>query len=766
MTVIHFISIVMVTIGTGLMIWAISSSLQLHRQVPVELNRRWVLLTGLMVFFHFGYLGFIVILITGFSFPLELWSAAIMLAGACFVLLFVKLGEVTILKTKESGVESGEINQKLLAVNLALHDENREKERIGEELRSSKAHLENIFNSSIPLCITSFDHLVTEANDAYCEIFGRLPESAETRCYDSRPGPSCNTPRCPMARIAGGDTEVTCESVKVEVDGSRHHFLVTARPFIDYDGQVTGIIESFQDITGLKEAEKALAQEKDRLYVTLKSIIDGVIATDKEGRVVVSNEAARKMTGWSEEEIAGRKIGEVLSLRDSGTNKMIDDPAGKILQGEKPEIILNHCVLMAKDGWEKDVSFRVSPMTSGEQGIEGAVLVFQDISGKIKIEKEMARVQRLESIGLLAGGIAHDFNNILTAIMNNLSLAAMTPDLDEKLAKRIESTEQAVMKAKSLTGQLLTFAKGGAPIKKVLQVGGMLRDAVEFALHGSNVGCEFAIGDDLWPAEYDIGQMQQVVSNLVINADQAMEAGGVLKVTAENHLAAENSEGFPVQGRYLKIVFQDEGCGIAEENLPLLFDPYYTTKATGSGLGLAMVYSIVTRHGGQLLVDSKVGQGTVFTLFLPASEGTPEEGDFADSAGKEKREGGGGAGRRVLVMDDDAEILALLKEFLEEEGFEAVCVDDGAAAVQEYGKAFAAGNRFACVVMDLTVPGGLGGKDAFAMIRKLDPEVTGLVSSGYSNDPVMADFEKFGFAGMVIKPYKGRELVDKIYQVI
>jgi nitrogen-specific signal transduction histidine kinase/CheY-like chemotaxis protein len=382
-----------------------------------------------------------------------------------------------------------------------------------------------------------------------------------------------------------------------------------------------------------------------------------------------------------------------------------------------------------------------------------------DATAKRKLEEEMVKVQKLESLGVLAGGIAHDFNNILTAILGNIAVARMQGKLPEKAEKRLAEAEKACINAQGLTQQLLTFSKGGTPIKKTARVADLIQDSCPFALRGSNVRCEFRLADDLRTVEIDEGQIGQVVNNLVLNAVHAMPQGGVIQVEAEN-VQVTTANGLPLkQGPYVKIAFRDHGVGIPQTILPRIFDPYFTTKHKGSGLGLATSYSIVKNHDGLITVESEPGVETVFHVFLPASRNECEiPSNDQDNLIK-------GAGR-VLLMDDEESIRDLAAELLHALGYEVQTAEDGSGAIACYEEAMATGRPFDVVILDLTVPGRMGGAEAIDKLLQIDPDIKAVVSSGYSNDPIMANYEKFGFSGVVAKPYTPKELNDTVIRVM
>ena len=386
-------------------------------------------------------------------------------------------------------------------------------------------------------------------------------------------------------------------------------------------------------------------------------------------------------------------------------------------------------------------------------------MVLHDITETDRLLEELQRLKKLESVGRLAGGIAHDFNNVLTAIVGNIGLAKMCTAPEDESYPMLEDAEKASLRAKELTQQLLTFSRGGSPIKEPISAGEVVRDSANFSLTGSKVKCQFSLPDDLWPVDADAAQIGQVVQNLVINADQAMPEGGFVRVAAENMVLAAEA-GLPLEpGRYVCISVADRGMGIQPEHLPRVFEPYFTTKKGGSGLGMATAHSIVRRHGGHITVDSELGVGTTFRVYLPASEKGPPPREAA--AGNLPAGGG-----RVLVMDDEEMVRDVCSSMLASLGYEVELARDGAEAVEAYRRARSEGRPFDAVVMDLTIPGGMGGKEAIGELLKVDPKVKAIVSSGYSNDPVMAEFGEHGFSGVVAKPYRIEELGEALRRTI
>jgi PAS domain S-box-containing protein len=522
-------------------------------------------------------------------------------------------------------------------------------------------------------------------------------------------------------------------------------------PLWSREGKIRGGMGIVEEISERKMAEEELAAEKERLAVTLRSIGDGVITTDMEGRVVLLNQAAESQTGWSQEEARGRSLQEVFFIVDEKTRDRCLNPVDKVLLSGRTEILAAPTVLINRDGRERIIADSGAPIRDSNGKMIGVVLVFRDITNEQRLADELLNYEKLKSIGVLAGGIAHDFNNILTGIMGNISLAKMFAQDAEKVRKRLDEAEKASYLARELTQQLLTFSRGGAPVKTTASMAEYVQEAVNFALRGSKLKAEFLIPADIWPVDFDQGQFQQVIHNLVINADQAMPEGGVLQVGMDNRTVTAG-EGISLpEGRYVRIWFADQGIGIPQEDLSRVFDPFFTTKPGASGLGLSTVYSIIKRHDGLMTADSPPGKGATFCLTLPASGKTPPVQEEAASSWVK------GQGR-ILVMDDEPIVREVLGEMLARLGFEVQYAQDGAEAVKIYRVAKKIDQPFDLLIMDLTVAGGMGGLEALQKLLEFDPEVRAIASSGYSSDPVMSEFQAYGFKGVMAKPYTLEEL--------
>ncbi len=397
-----------------------------------------------------------------------------------------------------------------------------------------------------------------------------------------------------------------------------------------------------------------------------------------------------------------------------------------------------------------------SPITD-DHGNPSAVVVVQDVTARKLAEQHLLRAAKLESLGVLAGGIAHDFNNVLAVVLGTLSLAARQPDAGPATRALLAEAEQAADRARGLAKQLVTFAKGGTPVKRVASIAPVVREAAHFCARAvsASVGFDVELPDDLWLVDIDAAQMNQVFHNLLLNAAQAMPGGGRVRVAADNAVLGSVSSVPLPPGRYVRVRVIDEGMGVDPKHIDRLFDPYFTTKSSGTGLGLATAHSIVNRHGGHITVESALGRGATFLVFLPASQAPIPASSEEPAPPATTR-------LRVLLMDDDEAVRRMSRRVLESQGFEVVDCADGAVAAVEYDQARAAGRPFQAVVLDLVVRGGVGGVEALARLRAIDPAVKAIVVSGYSDDPVMADCARFGFAGAVPKPFTAEEIGDAI----
>jgi nitrogen-specific signal transduction histidine kinase/CheY-like chemotaxis protein len=428
----------------------------------------------------------------------------------------------------------------------------------------------------------------------------------------------------------------------------------------------------------------------------------------------------------------------------------------------RDEKALSTLPCLKKDG--TIIYMDIKTTTATFNGKKCSIGFFTDVTERKKIEEERQKAAKLDSIGTLAGGIAHDFINLLTGILGNIQLAdGYLLQNRADLAKGVlAEAEYASQRAKDLTQQLLTFSRGGAPVKKAVLIDKLIKESVTFTLRGSNVKPVFALPDNLWALEADEGQLNQVISNIVINADQAMPNGGIIRISARN-IATGARQTLPLpEGKYVEIAIEDHGTGIPRSHFDKLFDPYFTTKHKGSGLGLATTYSIIKNHGGTITFESELGVGTTFHVYLPAAkEKVKKEKEIAAATPPLPRTQG-----RILVMDDENVVRMVLDRMLTGAGYEVELTKEGTEAVQKYAEAKESGKPFDAVILDLTVPGGMGGKQAMAELLEIDPGVNAIVSSGYANDPVMAEFKNYGFRGVVVKPYDAQQMQKTLHGIL
>ncbi|MDO8142469.1 MAG: response regulator [Candidatus Brocadiales bacterium] len=502
------------------------------------------------------------------------------------------------------------------------------------------------------------------------------------------------------------------------------------------------------------ERTKQLRASEANFRALADNASDGiVINVGSGGNVVYANRRIADMTGFAVEELLNTSIKDY-TAPDKFPN---DIKLYRQMMEGMPYLNQHETAIVHKNGNVIPVEITASKTLWHNQ--PAIIVIIRDITERRKREEGLIRTDKLESLSILAGGIAHDFNNLLAGIVGNISVARSLVNTEDKIYTLLADLEKASLKAKNLTLQLLTFAKGGAPIKQTASIAGFIRDSAAFALSGSNVKCDFSIAEDLWPVEVDAGQMTQVIHNLIINAKQAMHKGGTIKVSAENTAVnAENN--LPIkEGKYIKITIQDTGVGISEKHISKIFDPYFTTKEGGSGLGLATSYSIIKNHGGFIAVESTVGIGTTFTVHLPASQK-----EFMPKKDVEEQLIPGKG--RILVMDDEAFVRDVAGRMLTKLGYEVDFAKNGAEAIGLYKKSKDSGQPFDAVIIDLTIPGGMGGKETIQKLLEIDPDVKAIVSSGYSDDAIMSDYRKYKFSGVIAKPYRIEELSKTVYQVI
>ncbi len=626
-------------------------------------------------------------------------------------------------------------------------------EQSTDKLRETEVRYRTLFEQSPDgILIIDADGGIIEFNDTACLQLGYTREEFEKLdISDMDPDQSPEEIRDSIRR-ALREGKAAFEVRHRTKQGTIRHVQVIAQAMVLSDRTVLHTI--WRDITEHRQTEELLRESENFLHTIIETAPQCIKLVGSDGALLMMNRAGLTMIEVdSLDQVKGKSIYHLVSPEYLDVFR---DLCGSVFAGKGGALEFEMAGLK---GRRLFLETHAVPLKSERGEVIALLGITRDITEQKKMEAEILRTQKVESVGLLAGGIAHDFNNLLTAIIGNISLAKAFTDPAGKTYKRLAEAEKASFRARDLTQQLLTFSKGGTPIKKVVSLEEIVKDAAGFALRGSNVRSDIVVPPDLWPAEVDEGQISQVIHNLIINADQAMPQGGVARVVCRNVVAGYERGAALKEGKYVELTIEDGGIGIPKEHLAKIFDPYFTTKQKGSGLGLAAAYSIVRRHGGHIAVESRLGVGTAFHVYLPA----------ADSAAPEKveKEKGVISGRgRVLVMDDEEIVRKVTGAMLGTLGYEVEFAEHGEEAVAQVKAAIECGRPFDVLIIDLTIPGGMGGKEAISKLREMDPGVRAIVSSGYSNDPVMADYGSYGFKAVLTKPYEIHALGETVRKVM
>jgi len=632
-----------------------------------------------------------------------------------------------------------------------------ERKRMEEALKKSEEEIRTI-TDNVPALVSYVDSegYYRFVNKRYEEWFGVPKEEIFGKHYRQVLGEDASDKISDYINKALSGETVCFEELLPYMCGGTRWVSAQYIPDLGTGGEINGFFALVSDITERKKMEESLRESEKKFSKAFHSNPAAMmISSFPEGRIIDVNDAYARVMGCSREELIGYTVID---------KKIWTKPEGRseVMKTLKERGIIEDMAfgLRTKSGEIRDMLTSVCLIElEGEPYIISASV---DITERRQLEEERQRIERLESVGTLAGGIAHDFNNLLTGIMGNIGLARRSVEAGDrdKAATRLAEAEKASLRARDLTTQLLTFSRGGAPVKQVVSLAHLITDSATFALMGSNIRCDYSFPDNLWLAEIDESQVSQVINNLVRNAAEAMPEGGVLNVKARNVAIKATSRLPLVKGRYVELTVEDRGIGISKEHLDRIFEPYFTTKQKGSGLGLTTAYSIIKNHDGYIYAESELGIGTTFHVYLPASK----------KSFPVKNEGTVGThiigNGRILVMDDEDIIRQFLHQELTEVGYEVEVSSDGAQAVEKYGQAMESGQPFDAVILDLTVPGGMGGNQAIKKLLEINPNARVLVSSGYSTDPIMARFKKYGFKGVVAKPYKITELEEKLRNIL
>ena len=627
-----------------------------------------------------------------------------------------------------------------------------EQKRIEQALKEERDRLETITkNMNVSMAVISRDFKIIWANRVLKGLFRENIEGKE--CYKTFAGLKNICSDCGIKKVFDENLDsYTYESPTKNADGSVSWFQIIVTAMRDEKGEINSALELIIPITEFKMTQEALRKSEEEYRTLFELTLSPIIVLNSDGTILQINQAGVDMLGYDKaDELIGKPIVDICF--DKNQVAMLANE-----MRNKGYLKSSELDFIKKDGSIANtlISVRARYNENGEiTRYEG---FYSDITERRRTEQELMKIQKLESLGIFAGGIAHDLNNILTPILGNISLARIQKDYD-KIAERLLEAEKATLMARDLTQQLLTFSKGSAPIKRPTSISHILKDSVNFALRGTDVRPEISIPNDLWAVDIDEGQISQVITNIILNADQAMPDGGIIEIRAENVFINEDS--LPLKnGEYVKITIKDHGIGIPEKYLSKIFDPYWTTKKTGSGLGLATSYSIIRNHDGYIDVESQIGVGSTFYIYLPALSEMilteKEELVYEPIMGK----------GNILLMDNDDMVRELATKMLETAGYSVTKANDGGEAIRLYREAMESGHPYDVVILDLTVPGGMGGKEAMKFLLKIDPNIKAIASSGYSNDSIMSEYKKYGFTAVIAKPYKVRELSEIVSKVI
>ena len=622
---------------------------------------------------------------------------------------------------------------------------------INEKYGNSKN--EEIFKSVFehsPLAImaTNKDGIITVCNERAIKLFGARRDKLIGFSYKSIKNDSMRE----AIHSALGGEKTSFEGEYLTVTGNvLTQMSANFSPSFSDDASVSGIIGIFEDITARVRAENSLKELEERFRVAFHTSPDAININKMDGTYVEINEGFTDLTGYTKDDVIGK------SSRDI---KIWDIPEDRemLIEGLKKEGIIRNLEsrFRMKDGSCKTALLSANIIMLQE--IPHILSVTKDITKLRETEKahqelqlHVSHARKLDSIGVLAGGIAHDFNNLLTSILGNIDLA-LANLASEDIPRILDEAKRASLRARNLTQQLLTFSKGGHPIKNVSSIRDIIEDTDGFILRGSDVKCEYSIQEDLHNVAVDSGQISQVIQNLVINAKEAMANSGRIEISCQNYNNNDAKLLTLPRGDYVRISIKDHGAGIPGSHLENIFDPYFTTKQQGSGLGLALSYSIITRHEGRIFAESTPGEGSTFTFYLPAVH----EREQVEKKPNEIKKSN--ARYSVLVVDDDEVVRSVVKSMLDHLGHNSICVADGEEAIKKFKQAEDTGSPFDLTIMDLTMPGGMGGEEVAGKILAVNPGAKILVSSGYSNNPVMANYRNYGFSGTMAKPYQLEEL--------
>jgi len=660
------------------------------------------------------------------------------------------MGVMAALDTKPLADEDGaKALMRLFALRAALELQRKKAEDVQKK---SEAHLQAFLdNTAAQIYMKDADGRFFLVNRWFEKTFkqSRTDIIGKTD-YDFFPKHMAEKLRENDSRIVEANAPLAFEETVQMPDGELHTYLSKKFPISGMPGAICGIST---DITERKKIEEALRESDKRLREAQAIAHVGSWDWDIEKDTLYWSDEIYRIFGLEPQQF-GATYEAFLSSVHPDDREAVQISVKGAIENNRPYDMVHRVV--QPDGVERIVNEKAEITRDADGRPVRMAGTVQDVTEHKRLEAEILKAQKLDSIGVLAGGIAHDFNNLLLGILGNVSIAKTFVKPDDSVAGILESIEKAALRTKTLTRQLLTFSKGGEPVREPVSIEQIIRDSAELVLRGSEVVCDYSFEKGLWPIDADQGQISQAVNNILLNAAQAMPDGGRIKVEAVN-LNVDEGTPLPLSaGRYIKATIRDFGVGIPVKLLSKIFDPFFTTRKKASGLGLSVTYSIVKKHKGHIGVDSEVGGGTSFHLYLPASNAAVQENDNKLVKGR----------GRVLVMDDEELIREVSGEMLKLLGYEAVFAENGRQAIELFSRAVARGEPFDAVILDLTVPGGLGGKDTLQKLKEIAPGVKAIVSSGYSKDPIMSEYRSFGFCGVIAKPYRVAEFGRVVKGVI
>ncbi len=610
-----------------------------------------------------------------------------------------------------------------------------------KQLKINKLNaLFNTINDSIYVINSNYEIVLININElAY--LNKELSEVIGKKCYEVFANRNTICPFCGIEKVKINKNPIFYNNINLVEKEFRKE---CKRKYVNmafYPFEEDEFLIYIKDLTQIYNILNQIELEREKLYVTLHAIGDGVIVVNKNKKIILINEAAKKIL----------KLKTVPENIFSFFEELLDT-----VFIEKKQIDIKETNIEI-DGKIITIENSIAPILIKGK-LEGAVIVFRDITEKKKYQQEILKKEKLEAVGMLAAGIAHDFNNILTAALGNISLCELYVNDKSKLIEKLKATEESLFKAKSLTEKLLTFSKGGYLIKETNDIRKIIKESVNFILSGKNIKVEYKFQEDLWPVNVDASQLTQVFHNLTLNSIEAIEKDGKIEISAQNKVISEDSN-LPLKpGNYIEIIFKDNGKGIPVNILNKIFDPFFSTKKDGSGLGLSTVYSIIKKHDGYIKVNSVYGKGTIFFIYLPAESN--ETLLLKKKSSTQKKEiSKETTKKRILFMDDNDELREAVKELLELLGHEVFTAKKGEEAIEIYKN-----NKIDLVILDLTIIGGMGGRDTIKELLKIDKKVKAIVSSGYSDDDVIANYKKYGFVDKIEKPYtltKLKKLLEK-----